>query len=213
MPDASVVLADDHPPTRLGARRALEDAGFQVIGEAANAGDAVSLVEELDPDVALLDIHMPGNGIDAARRIARSRPHVSVVMLTVSDTSEDLFDALRAGAVGYLLKDTDPDRLPLALEGVLAGEAAIPRRLVARLMDEFRVRRGRRLSIGSKRTELTEREAEVLDLMVEGLTTAAMAGRMFVSQVTVRTHIAAVLRKLEVTDRGSAVKLVRKGGQ
>jgi DNA-binding NarL/FixJ family response regulator len=131
-------------------------------------------------------------------------------MLTVSRDDADLFDALRAGALGYLLKDTDPDRLPYALKGVLEGEAALPRALVARVIDEFRERgRRRRLPLAKQRgVELTGREWEVLELMREDLTTAEIAERLFISQVTVRSHIAAVLKKLRVPDRKAALKLL-----
>jgi DNA-binding NarL/FixJ family response regulator len=205
-----VILADDHAPTRAGVKAALERAGFQVLAEAGNADDAVEAAEREQPDVCLLDIHMPGNGISAAARITHSAPETAIVMLTVSRDDSDLFAALRAGALGYLLKDTDPDRLPNALQGVLAGEAALPRALVARVVDEFR-ERGRRRRVPIARTkgvELTSREWEVLDLMREDLTTAEIAERLFVSPVTVRSHIAAVLRKLRVSDRKAALKLL-----
>jgi DNA-binding NarL/FixJ family response regulator len=129
-------------------------------------------------------------------------------MITVSRNDADLFDARRAGAAGYLLKDTDPARLPNALRGVMAGEAAVPRELVARLIDEFRMRGTRRLNIvGSRGVELTSREWEVLDLMADGLTTAQIAQRLFVSPVTVRRHISGILEKLGAPDRSAAVRM------
>jgi len=205
-----VVIADDHPPQRAGVRLALEDGGFEVVAEAGDAGGAFAAVHKHRPDVALLDIHMPGSGIAAAGRIAAEVPETAVVMLTVSRNDADLFDALKAGAAGYLLKDMDPDRLPDALRGVLKGEAAMPRALVARLMDEFRVRSSRRKVplIGRKGAELTSKEWEVLDLLREGLTTAQVAERLFVSPVTVRTHVSAILRKLKVSSREEAIRLL-----
>jgi DNA-binding NarL/FixJ family response regulator len=207
-----VVIADDHPPTRAGVRMSLEESGFEVCAEASNAAAAFDACIDFQPDVALLDIHMPGNGISAAADITQAQPDVAVVMLTVSRDDNDLFDALRAGALGYLLKDTDPDRLPYALRGVLAGEAALPRALVARVVDEFRERgRRRRLPlVRQKGVELTSREWEVLELMREDLSTAEIAERLFISQVTVRSHIAAVLRKLRVPDRKAALKLLEE---
>ncbi len=153
---------------------------------------------------------MPGNGIVAAAEIASRLPETAIVMLTVSRDDSDLFDALRAGASGYLLKDTDPSRLAHALRGVLDGEAALPRTLVARVIDEFRARgRRRRLTFAKSRgVELTEREWEVLELLHQKLSTAEIAERLMVSQVTVRTHIAAILRKLRVPDRAAAMKLL-----
>jgi DNA-binding NarL/FixJ family response regulator len=206
------VLADDHAPTRAGVKAALESAGFEVVGEASDADGAVNAVAQAKPDVALLDIQMPGNGIAAAARITHDQPDTAVVMLTVSRDDTDLFDALRSGALGYLLKDTDPDRLPHALKGVLEGEAALPRALVARVIDEFRERgRRRRIPLARQRgVELTSREWEVLELMREDLTTAEIAERLFISPVTVRTHIAAVLRKLRVPDRKAALKLLEE---
>jgi DNA-binding NarL/FixJ family response regulator len=207
-----VILADDHPPTRTGVKAALERAGFEVLAEVADAAGAVDAAERERPDVCLLDIHMPGNGISAAAQITHAHPEIAVVMLTVSRDDNDLFDALRAGALGYLLKDTDPDRLPHALRGVLEGEAALPRALVARVIDEFRERgKRRRLPLAKQKgVELTSREWEVLELMRDDLSTAEIAERLFVSPVTVRSHIAAVLRKLRVPDRKAALKLLEE---
>ena len=208
MTSPRVLIADDHPPTRAGVRLSLEESGrFQVCGEAATATAAVEQTVKLQPDVALLDIQMPGNGVAAARDIAAVAPDVAVVMLTVSRDDTDLFAALRAGARGYLLKDIDPDRLAPALEGVLSGEAALPRNLVARLIDEFRSRdkqAGRRTG---RLAQLTDREWETLDLMRQGLSTAEIATKLFVSPVTVRTHVSAILRKLQVSSREDAVRV------
>ena len=203
-----VLIADDHPPTRAGVRGALEAGGqFIVVSETPSAPAAVAAALELRPDVALLDIHMPGHGITAAREITAALPETAVVMLTVSRDDADLFAALRAGARGYLLKDIDPARLPHALDGVLAGEAALPRGLVARLIEEFRTRddaaRRREGPLGS----LTDREWEVLHLMRDGKSTSEMAAEMYVSAVTVRSHVSAILRKLQVSDRQAAVRM------
>jgi DNA-binding NarL/FixJ family response regulator len=197
---------------RSGVRQSLVEAGFDVVGEACDAPSAVLLAEREQPDLCLLDVHMPGGGIRAASEIVERLPDTPVVMLTVSRNDEDLFDALRAGAAGYLLKDTDPERLPHALRGVLAGEAAVPRALVTRIIDEFRTRgRRRRVPLAGRRgVELSSREWEVLDLLREGCTTAEIARRLFVSPVTVRRHVSAVLRKLDVPDRESAVDLLER---
>jgi DNA-binding NarL/FixJ family response regulator len=206
-----LLIADDHAAARAGVRESVEEGGFEVCAEAANAQEAIDLAIAERPDVCLLDVHMPGEGIRAAREIAQALPDCAVVMLTVSRNDGDLFDALRAGAAGYLLKDTDPSRLPNALHGVMAGEAAVPRELVARLIDEFRMRGTRRLNlVGSRGVALTSREWEVLDLMSEGLTTARIAQRLFVSPVTVRRHISGILEKLGAPDRESAVRLFQQ---
>lgn len=208
----SVLIADDHPATRAGIRASLEVNGFEVCGEVGDAKAAVELALKERPDICLLDVHMPGNGIAAASRISSALEDTAIVMLTVSRSDQDLFDSLRAGASGYLLKETEPERLPLALRGVLAGEAAIPRSLAARLIEEFR-ERGRRRKlplIGRRGIELTSREWEVLDLMRQGCTTEQMAGRLFVSPVTIRTHISSILKKLHVADREAAINLLEE---
>lgn len=203
-----VVMADDHPQLRQRIRAALEAGGFEVCAEAADGPSAIRLTQEHRPDVALLDIHMPGSGIRAAGEIARLVPATAIVMLTVSRADADLFDSLRAGASGYLLKDTDPARLPAALRGVLAGEAAIPRALVARILDEFRAPRrpSRRTPAASR---LSSREWEVMELLSQGLTTEEVAERLFLAPTTVRVHVSSVLRKLRVTDRQAAIDLLR----
>ena len=207
-----VLIADDHPPTRAGVKAALENDGFVVCAQAADARAAIEAARSERPDVCLLDIHMPGDGIHAAETISRELPDAAVVMLTVSRTDSDLFNALRAGASGYLLKDIDPVRLPLALRGVLEGEAALPRRLVALLIEEFRERKRRRRIplVGRRGVELTDREWEVLELMKQGLTTEEIAGRLFISPVTVRTHVSAILKKLHVTTREAALELLER---
>jgi DNA-binding NarL/FixJ family response regulator len=203
----SVVVADDHAPTRMGVRSALEQDGFVVAAEVATGPAAVDAVQRLAPDVVLLDVHMPGGGIPAARAVTASSPDTAVVMLTVSRDDNDLFEALRAGARGYLLKDIDPARLGPALRGVLDGEAALPRNLVARLMDEFRDRDRHDARPQGPLSKLTSREWETLELMRQGLSTADIATKLFVTPVTVRTHVSAILRKLQVSDRESAVRV------
>ena len=207
-----VLVADDHPPTRALVREALEGHGFVVVAEAGDATAAVAAARRERPDICLLDVRMPGGGIRATIEIVSAVPDTTVVIYTVSQTDADLFDALRAGASGYLLKYTDPARLPIALQGVLRGEAALPRTLVARLIEEFRQReRRRRLPLRGRRgVDLTSREWEVLELMRQGLTTAQMAERLYVSQVTIRTHISSILRKLGVPDRAAAIRLLKE---
>ena len=206
-----VVIADDHPPTRAGVRQALEAGGCEVVADVADGPKAVAAALESKPDVCLLDIHMPGGGVRAAAEITRQLPDTAVVMLTASRDDDDLFDALRAGASGYLLKDMDPDRLAPALRGVLEGEAALPRALALKVIRQLQSPARRRIlpGKGSPVSKLTSREAEVLELMAQGLSTEEIAERMFVSKVTVRTHVSNVLKKLRVPDREAAVRLVR----
>lgn len=207
----TIVIADDHAATRGGVRAALEEGGFDVCAEADDAAGAVEAALRERPDLCLLDIQMPGNGIEAAAEIARGLPGTRVVMLTVSVSDDDLFLALRAGARGYLLKDTDPDRLPLALRGVLNGEAALPRSLVARVLDEFGQpeRRSPTPEIDGIKAHLTERERVVLEMLAEGMGTGEIAERLSISPVTVRRHVGEVVGKLRVPDRDAAVRLLK----
>lgn len=207
-----VVMADDHARMRTRIRVSLEAGGCVVVGEGASSAEAVALSLEHRPDVALLDIHMPGNGISAAREIARALPATAVVMLTASAEDDDLFDSLRAGASGYLLKDTDPQELVAALHGVLDGEGAMSRSLVARIMEEFRSPATPRFARRSKASaRLSAREWEVMELLGEGLSTDEVARRLFLSPTTVRVHVSGVLRKLRVKDRESAFRVLRGG--
>jgi len=208
-PRIRVLVADDHAPTRAGVRASLDAEGFEVVGEAPNARVAMELAVDLEPDVVLMDIHMPGGGIAAADEISRSLPNCAVVMLTYSRDDDDLFDSLRAGARGYLLKDMDPDRLGPALHGVLAGEAALPRSLVSRVLEEFQGRSRRKLFAKAKLpTQMTSREWEVMELLRDGLSTEEVAGRLFVAPGTVRVHVSSVLKKLRVPDRASAIRVL-----
>ena len=167
-----VLIADDHAPTRSDVRDALEESGrFAVCAEAADAAAAVEAAVRERPELCVLDVRMPGGGVAAVWEIAARLPETKIVMLTVSADDGDLFAALRAGADGYLLKNTDLGPLPQALEDVLEGRAAIPPALVARLVSEFRDRRPRRRSILARDDgpQLTSREWQVLDLMRQEL--------------------------------------------
>jgi DNA-binding NarL/FixJ family response regulator len=207
-----VLLADDHAPTRAGVRQVLEGDGFTVCAEVASGPAAVEAALAEAPDVCLLDIRMPGGGIAAASEIAHALPDTAIVMLTVSRDDADLFDALRAGACGYLLKDVDRAELPAALRGALAGEAPLPANLVARLIEEFRERGRRKRLLLTKNpgVQLRNREWEVLELLREGLSTAEIAQRLFIADVTVRTHVSSILKKLRVPDREAAVQLLEE---
>jgi DNA-binding NarL/FixJ family response regulator len=162
------------------------------------------------PDICLLDISMPGDGIAAAARICAALPDTSVVMLTVADDDAHLFDALRAGAIGYLLKDIDPEHLSRALHGVLVGEAALPRALVTRVIDQLLHQGRRRVLVDGRAASLTSREWEVLELLRAGASTAEMGERLFISPATVRSHVASVLHKLHLPDRAAALGLLKE---
>ncbi|MGH3132679.1 MAG: response regulator [Gaiellaceae bacterium] len=207
-----MLVADDHPPTREDIRDALEaDPRFQVCAEVGDAPGAVEAAVRDRPDVCLLDIRMPGGGVAATWEIAARLPETKIVMLTASEEESDLLAALRAGAASYLVKTMDPRRLPHALNDVCEGRAAIPRDLVATMVEHFRGTEPRwRALRGSNLTErLTSREWEVLGLLGQDYSTAQIARRLVLSQSAVRAHIAAVVRKLGVADRDAAIALIR----
>jgi len=206
-----VLIADDHAPTREDVRRALEgDERFSVCAVVADAVEAVQAALRERPDVCLLDIRMPGSGLAAEWEIASRLPRVKIVMLTVSEEDTDIFAALRAGAHGYLLKTMNLKRLPDALHGVCFGEAAMPRALVARVLEQFHVRGPRWRSLADQTGErLTSREWEVLELLAQRRSTAEIAQRLVLSASAVRAHITSIVRKLAVADRAAAAELFR----
>ncbi len=204
-----VLVADDHAPTRDDVCRALTEGGLVVCAEAADAARAVQQALETRPDICLLDVRMPGGGVAAAWEIAARLPTTKVVMLTVSDEDGDLFRALRAGAVSYLVKDIDfENHLPQALREVAEGKAAIPPALVARMVMQFHSNdpRFRTTEVGTEfGPRLTSREWDVLAGLAEGLSTRDIAKRLQLKPSGVRAHISAVVQKLGVADRREAV--------
>lgn len=208
--DVSVVLIEDEELVRASVRGILERNGFGVRAEATTAAEGIEVTLRERPAICLVDIGLPDrSGIEVARELNRKAPATAVVMLSASDRQDDLVDAIRAGAVGYLLKDMDAERLAHALVGVVQGEAAIPRTLMAHLVTEIQGQGRRRVAIGKRGfAELSAREWEVLDLLCDGLNTADIAGRLSLSPVTVRRHVSQLTRKLGVSDRDAAVALV-----
>lgn len=191
---------------------ALEGHGFVIVAEVTSARGAVEAAVRERPDICLLETRIPGNGITAARQIRARVPATAVVMLTASDHNADVFAALRAGAVGYLLKTVDPGRLPHALRGVLDGEAALPRTLTALLIDEFRARGGRSRRptlVNRLPVSLTPREWEVVDLLCADFTTAQIAAQLGLADVTVRRHISGIMHKVQAPDRRTAVGMLK----
>jgi DNA-binding NarL/FixJ family response regulator len=206
------VLVAAAEATTAGLSQLLEGDGFSVVARAAGADSAVERAHAERPDVCVIDIALAGGGVRAVREICASVPGVAVVMLAAKASADEMIDALRAGACGLLTLDGDPDRLPATLRGVLAGEAAIPRRLTARLVEEVRTQgRRRRIALApGLRPELTSREWEVIELVRRGLSTDEAATRLYVSPVTVRRHISSVVRKLGVRDRDAAMQLIEE---
>jgi DNA-binding NarL/FixJ family response regulator len=210
-----VLIADDQALVRAGFHAILEtDDDIEVVGEAADGDEAVERAAELRPDVVLMDIRMPGlDGIEATRRVlATGADSPRVLMLTTFDLNEYLYEAMKAGASGFLLKDAPRDQLIGGVRTVAAGDALLAPSLVRRLVEDF-VRRpppGTAATPGLQ--DLTERETEVLRHMARGLSNAEIAGELYVSEATVRTHVSHILQKLDLRDRVQAVVLAYESG-
>ncbi len=206
-----VLLADDHPLYREGLATAIGAMPYvEVVGEAANGQEVVDLADTLQPDVVIMDLYMPVcNGIDATRQILAKRPQTAVLVLTMVDNDDSTFAAMRAGARGYLLKGADRSEIGRALETVANGELVFGATIATRILAWFAAGGGTRLP---PFPELTDREREVLDLIAQGLTNAAIAARLVVSDKTVRNHVSNVFAKLHVTDRAAAVARARDAG-
>jgi DNA-binding NarL/FixJ family response regulator len=199
----SIVIADDQALVRSGFRMILDARDdLDVVGEAEDGAQAVTLVQELDPDVALLDIRMPGvDGIEATRLIVESGARTRVLVLTTFDADAYVHGAIRAGASGFLLKDVRPAELVDAIRVVASGNALLSPAAVARLLDRFAEPAGPSAALET----LTEREEEILRLLASGLSNGEIAERLFVGETTVKTHVSNLLRKLGVRDRVQAV--------
>ncbi len=216
---ARVVIADDEPLVRQGLRLVLEHSGeVAVVAEAADGAEALRLVREHHPDLALLDIRMPEvDGIETARRIVADPAlgDVRVVMLTTFADDGLLVGALRAGAAGYLLKSMPPEQSRRAVRPAAEGQAALAPSLLDRLVSEYAGRRG---EPAPQLRQLTDRETDVLRAIARGLSNQEISARLYVSEGTVKTHVASILRKLNVRDRTQAavaayeLGLVRPGG-
>jgi DNA-binding NarL/FixJ family response regulator len=205
-----VLIADDSDVTRFGIRAALENDGFEVCGEAADASAAVELALSERPDICILDIVMPeGGGIRAVREIASQLPEAKVVMLTGSEAGEDVRDALRLGATGYVLKDQNLRALTKALREVLRGERPMSRRAVGDLLEQERLRNRRSKVAGGRGALLTEGEWDVLELLAGGRSEHEVALRLGVDASTILTDATQAQRKLGMPSREDALELVR----
>jgi DNA-binding NarL/FixJ family response regulator len=209
-----VLVADDQALVRAGFRAILEEQDdLEVVGEAADGGQVVAIARELQPDVVLMDVRMPGvDGIEATHRLLRAGAAPRVLILTTFDLDEYVYEALKAGASGFLLKDAPRDQLVGAVRTVAAGEALLAPALVRRLIEDFVRRPAPGARSPTELNELTERELEVLTLVARGLANAEIATRLFVSEATVRTHITHILAKLGLRDRVQAVVLAYESG-
>jgi DNA-binding NarL/FixJ family response regulator len=207
-----VLIADDHPVFRFGLRTLLKaDPMMEVVGEATNGEDVIKLVGQLDPDVVLMDLTMPGmNGIEAARRILVKHPEMHILVLTMFEDDDSVFAAMRAGARGYLLKGAEGGETLQAIRVVSTGEAIFSPAIATRLMRYFGAPRPRGPS--QPFPELTEREREVLSLIAQGYTNQAIAEQLVISPKTVRNHISSIFSKLQVTSRLEAILRAKDAG-
>lgn len=207
-----VLVADDHPLFRSGMRALLAAVpDTQLVGEAATGEEAIALAAELQPVVVLMDLQMPGvGGIEATRRILGASPHVGVLVVTMLEDDYSVFQAMRAGARGYVLKDADEEDVLRAIRAVGRGEAILSPTLARRLADFFAAPRP--AAPPRAFPELTQREREVLDLIAQGLGNSEIAERLVLSPKTVRNHISNVFSKLQVADRAAAIVRARKAG-
>jgi DNA-binding NarL/FixJ family response regulator len=207
-----VLVADDQALMRTGFRMILDaQEDFEVVGEAIDGADAVRQFERLDPDVAVMDVRMPTmDGIEATRRLTAREPPARVLILTTFDLDEYVYEALRAGASGFLLKDRPPEELVAAVRVVASGDALLAPSVTRRLIEEF-AKRAPTASPDELR-ELTDREREVLVLIARGLSNAEIARTLFVAETTVKTHVGHVLSKLRLRDRAQAVVLAYESG-
>ena len=196
---ARVVLVDDHALFLAGVRAELAGA-VEVVGEAGTVADAVPLIKELDPDVVLLDVHLPDGGGDAViNAVAPDRPGVRFLALSVSDAAEDVIGVIRAGARGYVTKTISGEELTSAIERVRSGDAVFSPRLAGFVLDAFRA--GERVAGDAELNELTPREREVLQLIARGYMYKEIALRLDISPKTVEAHVSSVLRKLQLSSR------------
>ncbi|RSM94478.1 DNA-binding response regulator [Nonomuraea sp. WAC 01424] len=216
MTSIRVLIADDQVMVRQGFTVLLDaEPGIEVVGQAVNGLDAVAKVAELNPDVVLMDVRMPElGGIEATRRIAR-RPEttVKVLVLTTFDLDDYVYEALRAGASGFLLKDASAAELAHAVRVVAAGDALLAPNVTKRLIAEFsRVTASPRVPLKDRVGDLTERETEVLTLIAQGLSNAEIAERLVVAEQTVKTHVSRILVKLGLRDRTQAAVFAYETG-
>ena len=205
-----VALADDHPLFREGVAKTIADqADFVVVGQGANADEAVSLARDLMPDLILLDISMPGSGIEAARQIALACPVVKIVMLTVSEQDDDVMKALKAGARGYALKGIGGEELADILRTVYRGDSYVSPGLAARLLVEMQ-QPSRAATAPDPLSELTAREEQILKLVARGLSNKEVGHKLNVQEKTVKHYMTNILQKLQVRNRVEATLIAHQ---
>ena len=206
MAEIRILIVDDHEMVRNGLSVMMErEEDFTVVGEAQNGREAVEMVSKLLPDVVLMDLRMPEmDGVEAMRQIRAKQDDVKFLVLTTYDTDEYIFDAIEAGAKGYLLKDTSREELFRAVRTVNRGESLIEPAVVSRVLDRL-TELSHRAAQGPDHLALSEREVEVLQLMARGSANKQIAGELSITESTVKTHVANIFQKLEVSHRTEAV--------
>jgi NarL family two-component system response regulator LiaR len=211
--EVRVVVVDDQPIVRTAVRTMLSEVGIEVVGEAEDGEAAVRMVSELAPEVVVMDLGLPGiSGIEATRRLTTVAPVSRVLVLTGSADQHDVFDAILAGACGYLLKDASAEEIGEAVRAAAAGESVISRSVAGRLLNEIRGRGSDAGPGAAIRATLTERELEVLKLVASGKENNEIARELFISPKTVQNHISSILAKLQLENRiQAAVAAVRSG--
>jgi DNA-binding NarL/FixJ family response regulator len=219
MEPTRVLIADDHAPFRDGLRALLQpEADVELAGEAADGDEVIARARDLQPDVILMDLQMPGvNGVEASRRILATSPHISILVLTMFEDDDSVFAALQAGARGYLLKGAPKAEILRAIRGVGQGEAIFGPSIAQRLMRYFATLRSTTASPPSSSPagafpELTDREQEILALMAQHLTNPEIAERLVLSPKTVRNHVSNIFSKLQVATRAQAIIRARDAG-
>lgn len=205
-----VLIADDHALFRDGLRSLLEARGIEVVGEAKNGREAIELARRHRPDIVLMDLTMPEvDGLTATRLVATELPDIRVVILTASDDEADLFEAIKSGAQGYLLKNLEADEFFQALESVMAGEPVLTPRLARRLLQEL----AQRPAAQEQAAALTDREREILELLVQGVTSnRELAERLFISENTVKYHLKNIMSKLHLENRAQVIAYALRTG-
>jgi len=208
-----VLLVDDHDLFRTGLRNLLEDEGVDVVAEAGAGEDALRVVRELQPDVVVMDLNMPGmNGVEATKRIVAHAPLTRVVVLTISDQDADVMDAIYAGACGYLLKDASIEEVMRGIRSAAVGEALISPTIAGKVLERVRASGASPDAAETIRAELSEREIEVLKLIANGKDNSQIAADLHISPKTVKNHISNILMKLQIENRiQAAVYAVRSG--
>jgi DNA-binding NarL/FixJ family response regulator len=205
-----LMLADDHRMLREGLSRSMREQGFDVVGEAGDGAEAVQMAHRMRPDVILMDVTMPEmDGVEACRAVRKDLPNTQVVMLTMHADQEVLASAIRAGASGYLVKDCSTEEIASAVRMAAGGETALSPQLAASMLNE--VRKWDKAAVEEERI-VTKREEEVLQLIADGCSTPEVAAKLYISQKTVKNHLASIYQKLDARDRTQAVlQAVRMG--